>query len=572
MLKISLRRKYLSFMVGVVVFLGLVWFTLPQHTLALPPEPAIDNVVETECTNGTSAGFPCDKINLLAQLSVTDLGAGTDIDLANLWGWTDPETNKEYVIVGLTNGTAFVDISNPETPIYLGTLPTHNTVSRYRDMKVYQNHAFIIADTPLDTAAPGEGDTPDGMQIFDLTQLGLVDTPPMTFTETSHYDVFDAGHNIFINEETGFAYIVRVTLPTDIPETCGGAVHMVNLVDPRNPRFAGCYTDGGLASDTMCVAYHGPDADYDGQEICLVASDDNILIADVTDKNAPATVADLAYPDVTRAHLAWFTKNKRYFVSSDMNDEMMLGYNTRIMLWDALDLDNPKLLGIYEGPTPASDHNVWVRGGFAYIGNFRAGLRILDIRQMGHSTPLSATVSQAAYFDIIPEDDNTGHMAGAWAIYPYFDSGVIAFTEKFKQLSGEGAKEPGRLFLVRPNLPGDEVTLSGPFTGMANTDYSFTATINPLTGSMGTGTFGTFMPPLTYTWQATDHAEVMMMTTTYSHTMSYQWTSGGTKTMVVTVEDASGKQATDFFTIEISQPQHMLYLPIVLKSFEPLPD
>lgn len=39
-------------------------------------------------------------------------------------GWTDPLTGKEYVLMGRSNGTVFVDISTPASPIYLGNLPS----------------------------------------------------------------------------------------------------------------------------------------------------------------------------------------------------------------------------------------------------------------------------------------------------------------------------------------------------------------------------------------------------------------------------------------------------------------
>ncbi len=42
--------------------------------------------------------------------------------LNDIWGWTDPQTGKEYALVGMSNGTSFVDISNPENPIFIGIL------------------------------------------------------------------------------------------------------------------------------------------------------------------------------------------------------------------------------------------------------------------------------------------------------------------------------------------------------------------------------------------------------------------------------------------------------------------
>ncbi|MCL4265869.1 MAG: choice-of-anchor B family protein [Anaerolineae bacterium] len=376
------------------------------------------------CQNGTAVGYPCDRVDLLAFASKMELGATiTDSLVANLWGWTDPETEKEYVLLGLPEGTAFVDVSNPLTPTYLGLLPTHfatATLSVFRDMKVYQNHAYIIADAP----------SQNGMQIFDLTTLRSI-TTPTTFSETAHYDGLVDGHNIFIHEATGYAYVVRRGAGV-----CNTGTVMLDLQDPLNPVDAGCYGDGGIASDLQCVLYHGPDADYQGREICAIASDDNVVIADIKHPTTP-TLAIRDYLHAERAHSAWFTEDHRYFLTVDMDDEHHHGLNTRVFIWDASDLDNiPQDPVIYTGPTTGSDHNIWIRGDYAYIGNLRAGLRILDLRQIG-----SGQLSQAAYFDNFAPNDFAGHEQGAWAVYPYFESGVVAISDRT-----EG------LFLVRPLL------------------------------------------------------------------------------------------------------------------------
>ena len=80
------------------------------------------------CTDGYAAGFPCRNVDLLAFLPISDLGPG-DYWVNDLWGWTDPETGKEYALVGQGAGTAFVDISDPVNPVFVGWLPTHNTQS-----------------------------------------------------------------------------------------------------------------------------------------------------------------------------------------------------------------------------------------------------------------------------------------------------------------------------------------------------------------------------------------------------------------------------------------------------------
>nr|WP_245917697.1 choice-of-anchor B family protein [Aureitalea marina] len=149
---------------------------------------------QTPCEDGLSNGFPCENFEFMSQLTLEDLAAGSANDS---WGWTDPETDVEYALVGLNNGTAFVDISDPLNPLLVGKLPTHTVNSIWRDVKVYSNHAYIVSEAEN-----------HGMQVFDLTRLREVENPPVTFTEDAHYGEIGSAHNIVINEANGFAYAV----------------------------------------------------------------------------------------------------------------------------------------------------------------------------------------------------------------------------------------------------------------------------------------------------------------------------------------------------------------------------
>lgn len=178
-----------------------------------PPE-SVTSTAATPCVGGFAGIYPCSNVDLLAHLSLADLSAGAGNDS---WGWTDAFDGKEYALMGLNNGTAFVDISDPENPVYLGKLPTHTVNSSWRDMKVYADHAFIVSE------ASGHG-----MQVFDLTQLRNVVNPPVTFSNTAHYSQFGNAHNIAINEDSGYAYAVGTS-------TCSGGLHMVNIQTPTSP-------------------------------------------------------------------------------------------------------------------------------------------------------------------------------------------------------------------------------------------------------------------------------------------------------------------------------------------------
>ena len=48
------------------------------------------------CVNGLANGYACNNVDLLGQLSVTQLGSVTSA--ADIWGWTDPFFLKEYAI------------------------------------------------------------------------------------------------------------------------------------------------------------------------------------------------------------------------------------------------------------------------------------------------------------------------------------------------------------------------------------------------------------------------------------------------------------------------------------------
>ena len=372
-----------------------------------------------ECTDGTAELFDCGDMNLVSFLPVRDLGGGAGIRVNDVWGWEDPETGREYALVGRQDATAFVDITDPSNPVYIGELPKTEgaPTSVWRDIKVYADHAFIVAD--------GAGE--HGMQVFDLTQLRDVGAGPVTFEETAHYAGLGSAHNIVINEETGYAYAVGVN---SAGETCGGGLHMIDIREPLNPTFTGCFSDPatgrnntGYSHDAQCIIYNGPDTDYQGHEICFGSNETALSIADVTDKDNTIAVSNATYPNVAYAHQGWVTEDHRYFFMDDEGDELASEEinRTRTLIFDISDLDDPVLLKEHFGTQEASDHNLYIRGNLMYQSNYMSGLRILDI------SDVEAPV-EVGYFDTVPIGDNSAGMSGSWSNYPFFKSGVVVVT------------------------------------------------------------------------------------------------------------------------------------------------
>ena len=230
--------------------------------------------------------------------------------------------------------------------------------------------------------------------MFDLTQLRGIDRSslPATLVESANYQGIASAHNEFVHEEMGYAYVAG---SRGGDARCGVGLHIVDIRDPVNPMFAGCHDEPdvgrsfspGYAHDVQCVIYEGPDTTYRGREICVAASETAINIVDVTDKSNTLSVAVMRYPLVAYSHQGWLTEDHSYFIANDELDESNFTDSfggTRTLFWDVTDLDDPVLLHEYFGPEKTIDHNLYVRDNYAYLSNYEAGLRILDIEDIAN--------------------------------------------------------------------------------------------------------------------------------------------------------------------------------------------
>ncbi|NIL93476.1 MAG: choice-of-anchor B family protein [Woeseiaceae bacterium] len=366
-----------------------------------PGDPPALSVGPADCVGGSADNFSCSGVSLAARVPFDQMGGtgGNDI-----WGWIDTTTGNEYALVGKTNGTAFVDVTDPMSPVFLGRLATQTRSSAWRDIKVYQDHAYIVAD---DAGA-------HGMQVFDLTRLRGVNAP-QDFSADIVYGDFGNAHNIAVNEDTGFAYAVGTN-------TCNEGLHMIDITTPNNPLFAGCHSSAET-HDTQCVVYSGPDADHQGAEICASSNKNHVEIADVTNKAAPLTVSTITYPQLGFVHQGWLTEDHRFLFIGDEADETGLGVPTRTHVFDVTDLDAPVYIYPYEASTPSIDHNLYVLGNRVYQANYTSGLRILEFTDLGNQQ-----MAEIAFFDTYPASDAV-NFDGAWSVYPYLPSGTIIIND-----------------------------------------------------------------------------------------------------------------------------------------------
>jgi len=367
---------------------------------------------EQRCMDGAVESFECEDVELLAYVPISLLTAPEDargIRANDNWGWTDSQTGREYALVGRNDGTSFIDITNPTHPVLVGDLPkTENTPRSqlWRDIKTYEDHAYIVAD----------GAGAHGMQVFNLTRLRDVVNPPVVFEPDLLYrgdgnNVVESSHNVIINEATGFAYLTS--------RGCAG-MHMVDISDPLDPTFVGC-SEPGSTHDAQCIVYEGPDEGYRGREICLRMSGNRFQISDVTDKSNPVELSTASHPNPAYMHQGWVTEDHRYFIMDDESDVIAGNVETtRTLIWNLDDLEDPVLSKEFFGSLPASAHNLYVKGDFTYQANYKYGLHILDT-----SDPMNPV--EVGMFDTSPYTTGPG-FGGAWSTYPFFESGTIIVT------------------------------------------------------------------------------------------------------------------------------------------------
>jgi choice-of-anchor B domain-containing protein len=367
------------------------------------------------CVEGTAGGYPCRNIALSSFTNFAGLGTTAGASGNDIWGWHDG--NEDYAIMGCTTGTSFIRITDPENVEVLGFLPTETSSSTWRDMKVVNDHAFIVSE------AAGHG-----MQIFDLTRLrGLSADSSRRFTRDAHYSGVGNSHNIASNPETNTVFIIGATRTGNGITTCSGGIHMIDVSDPKNPVFDGCYATDGYSHDIECVIYRGPDSRYTGNEICWGYNENTLTLVDITDRANPVQLSRTSYTGYRYTHQGWLSTDQRWALLDDELDESYgSDKRTRTYIWDCASLTNPVMTQIFISSETSIDHNMYIyardNGDWVFQSNYEAGLRLL------HFDSDLGNLEEYGYFDVYPSR-TTANFEGTWSNYPFdLTNGAVALT------------------------------------------------------------------------------------------------------------------------------------------------
>ncbi len=355
------------------------------------------------CEGGSAGPYGCLNVDLLSSFTPDELEARNG---NSVWGHVDMATGRETAIVGLDTGSAVIDITYPLCPEVLGMLEPGVRATATRDVKVMGDYALVVAET-----------SQHGLQVFDLRPLldgsasGSVE-PVAIYRGTTQQPVSNA-HNVVTVEGGDHVYIVAAP-------SCSRGLHIVDMTDPLEPSFVGCYDDDPDLHDAQCLKYDGPDTDHAGSEICITFNGaDSFSIVDMEDKTAPERLSITRYEGGRYSHQGWLTEDRNHLLLGDEYDEVRNGHNTRTYIFDVSDLDSPKYLGAYTADSGATDHNLYIIDGLAFESNYESGLRVLDLADIA-----DGELTEVGFFDTVPSADSSGFQ-GAWAAYPFYPSGTV---------------------------------------------------------------------------------------------------------------------------------------------------
>ena len=311
---------------------------------------------------------------------------------SDIWGWVDPSNESEYALVGLNNGFACVDVSDPANPIQKFFIS--DIISTWRDVKTWGNYAYVTTEADA------------GLLIVDLSDMtGATYWHVSVFTNPSNGSSveFTAAHNLFI-DENGICYIFGASSASG-GNPSGGAIFLDVAANAIAPAYLGEWDDqyihdGMVRGDTM----------YAG---CIYAGE--LFIVDVSNKNNPSTLGTTSTPNAF-THNAWVSNNGDFvFTTDETSDAYLAAYDitncSNIQEVDRIQ-SNPGSLSI--------PHNTHVDGNFLITSYYRDGTTVHDITYPNN-------MIQVAYYDSYSGSGNG--FDGCWGTYPFLPSGNIISSE-----------------------------------------------------------------------------------------------------------------------------------------------
>ena len=372
----------------------------------------------TQCDGGSAGSFPCHQIDMLAHLALADFSSKPA--LANdIWGFVDLNTEREYALIGLYNGTAVVDVTDPAAPFEVGFVA--GAGSLWRDLKVAQYYDSDDARWRSYAYVSTDGAN-ERLVVMDLTGL------PNRVALGHRIKQSSPIHNVYVSSvdyATGVPMHKDASLHVLGSSNNGGAFRSYALQDAADPKLAR-ESSGGYSHDATSMRVTDDRAAACGNhsascQVLIDFNEDSVDLWDLTDGTDAPLLSSIDYTRSAYVHSGWWSEDGRFLFVQDELDEARFTLPTTLRVFDLADLTNPVFAGSWEGPTNAIDHNGYTRGNRYYMSNYTRGLTVLDITNPAEPVDIG-------FFDTYPVSDTTA-LNGAWGVFPFLPSGSVLVSD-----------------------------------------------------------------------------------------------------------------------------------------------
>lgn len=425
---------------------------------------------------GASYGQTILNMDILSNVEFGE--SGNDI-----WGFVD-SSGTEYAVMGTRTATRIYSLEDPTNPIERYVVS--GASSTWRDIKYYNDHLYVTTD---------QGS--DGLTIIDCSMA------PDSFTHSywlpevvtnSGTGTMGRAHNIYIDTETGYAYISGFNVGNR------GVLICDLKVDPKEPVIA-----------SVLNQFYSHDAYVNDGRLYSSELGAGLAIYDITD---PSNPIEVTRQETSRdfCHNAWSTLDNKYVFTTDERNEAYLDAYDVSEDGSAILLDKYRPLETID--KPVIPHNTHILGDFAITSWYTDGVVITDISNPENVVKVGQYDTYTNEATLDPNGGNSW-FNGCWGTYPYLPSGLVLVSDINTGLYVFGTQYQNASFLegtVTSKVPFENgKAISGVTVEILDTQLAFDQTLTTGMYKTGAAAEGTFKVAFSHPNYISDTLEAVLV-------------------------------------------------------------
>lgn len=344
------------------------------------------------CFWASWAQFDAKNVTLLDHWTTDTLMSIQNIRFNEVWYFE--RQNREYAIMGSTQGVHFFEITDQDVLRFVQFVPgrAQNSQVHNRDFRDFGDYVYAVADQGFASS----------LQIINITGL-----PDSVFIEAEDTTQWNRVHTLAVDHEAKLLYACTFTPPLGA-DWIYSPLKVFSLESPLNPTLV---FSGFSNIQEVHYAYVRNGIAY------LNCGFDGLRIYDFSNPSIPIFIGNMSlYIDQGYNHSGWLSEDGQTYYFADETE------GKRVKKVDVRDVANPVIMATFgtNNFSTSTAHHVIPVGDLAFVSYYNNGLRIFDTRQ---------TLKEIAHFDTYPLHSNYS-LNGAWGVYPFRNGTRILVSDR----------------------------------------------------------------------------------------------------------------------------------------------